>query len=375
MMKLLLIFVFALLTSNIWGKSIEIDSTIEFEAYKNCNIKITFFSQKSIFKNDKCCYFYFVVDSKFFPQKEISDYIQLFDNKGNSIKPYLTEISNSTTLDDSLSQHYFGILFYIFSESNGYSPFIKVLTNGVQEAININKFKFEPSNTKEFTILEFKKEVMFYNYLSSINKCDTADFIQIFSNSLVNDKYINNYYLLDKLKLNYQLYLKNISEQDYEKLTPFYETMYNKGNREIAFIKKYCEALENLSKYYADLKNCTLVIMYSQKLKDISSNIPVLSKFELASIFFNYYCTYETSNDSVDVKKYENLIEEIEQLKNKYENNVDYKYRFFLLLGNMNYMIENKSSAKKYYERIIESKDAPEFIKLKAEKNIKLISK
>ena len=46
MMKLFLIFVFALLTSNIWGKSIEIDSTIEFEAYKNCNIKITFFKLK-----------------------------------------------------------------------------------------------------------------------------------------------------------------------------------------------------------------------------------------------------------------------------------------------------------------------------------------
>lgn len=373
MFKLFSTCIFIFLINNCFAKILELDSTIEFEAYKNCNIKVIYFSDESIYTTIKGCYFFVNIESRFIPQKNVSEYVQLKDGKGNIMKPYFVEFSNTMDSEDSSVQRFSAIVYFIFQDSNKRSTYVNILTNGITEVKNLTNYSFAVKNSIEFKILEFKKKVILCNYLFSIKKGDEKQYQEIITDPLYNNKNMEHFYLLDELELNYRLSLNKTNDEDYEMLLKIYESMYSKGKRDIDFLKIYCATLENVTNKYSEFKNIDFVQYYSEKLFKVSNGIPALSNFELASIFFKYYFIYENTMDSEVDEKFSNLIEEIEKLKSRYEINANYKYRFYLLLGNMNYVIENKASAKSYYEKIITSTDASQIIKDKAIKNRKLV--
>lgn len=370
MRNILVIILLFLAQTNCFTKNIESDSTIVFFPQR-CQVELNYFRQETIHISGIKGYYFFVkVNSNFNPTEKISDWFKLLDRNGKPIIPKSKYVEFDKINYKDLYSSTYGIIYYVLDGSESGIYEIKILDKEEERNENLNSYNFKPNDSKEFKILNFKKNVIAADYLFTNIVQDTSLFNNISKTPLINE--LNGFYLYDELRLKHDLFTKKVEIDNYFSLLPYYETMYKNGKKDIKFLNEYCTALESVASTLFDEQQIESSKLFSDKLYIISLNDSSLSKFEVASRYFEYAYKYKTINNDDADSLFQIEIESIKKYEDKFEKNENYKYKFFLLLGNMNYVTSNEGEARRYYNKIINS-DAPPLLKEKAKKNYELV--
>lgn len=368
-----LVFLYLLSYSCCYAKNIESDSIISF-SQTNCKIEINYFSTKLMHSSGIKGYYFFVkVNSNFDPLEKISDWIKLLDKNGKPVIPKSKYIEFDKVNYKNLYSSTNGIIYYVLDSSESGIHEIKILDKEEERNENLNSYDFKNfkiKESKEFKLLNFKKDVIEADYLFR-NYNDTTLFNNLAQNSLIND--IKGFHLFDDLRLKVDLYSKKVNSDDSFSILPYYETMFKNGNKDISFLNNYCYALERVANILYEKQNFDSSKFYCSELSRIASIDSLLFNYEIASKYMQYACEYKSTQEDEYNNRFPQIINSIEEYESKFKFNLRYKYKFYLLLGNIKYLQHKDDDARFYYNKIIESSDAPDELKQKAIKNYNLI--
>lgn len=366
-----LFIIFLISCSSCYGENIGGDTTIIFST-GNSQIEINYFSQEPIYLNlIKGYYFFIKVNSNYNPSEKISSWIKLLDRNGKPLIPKFKYVEFETLTYNELDKSNYGIIYYIIDGSEIGIHEIKIFDKDAERNENLNIYRFKANDSKQFKILNFKKNVIVADYLFTNNKQDTSLFSELNKDSLAND--LNGFFLYDELRLKNDLYSKKIETSNYFALLSYYDSIYKNGKKDVKFLYEYSTILEKATNSLFQKQEIDSTRILSEKLYSISLNDSSLFNFEVASKYFMLACEYKNIQNDDNDNKFTQIIKSIEDYEIKFKQNLNYKYKFYLLLGNIKYLMHKDDDARFFYNKIIESEDASEETKQKAIKNYELI--